>query len=81
MNSPYNIALVGDYNIGGDAWSSRRILEDMGLNVISQSMGDSTLSELANMRHAKIILLHCYRSMNYIARFLEEKFNIPLVRI
>ncbi len=76
-DSPYNIALMGDYNIGGDAWSSRKILEDMGLKVISQASGDCTLSELANIKNAKIVLLHCYRSMNYIARYLEEKFNVP----
>lgn len=77
QDSKYNIALMGDYNIEGDAWSSRKILEDMGLNVISQSTGDSALSELANVRRAKLVLLHCYRSMNYIARYLEEKFQVP----
>lgn len=76
-DSPYNISLMGDYNIGGDAWSSRKILEDMGLNVISQSTGDCTVSELANITKSKLVLLHCYRSMNYIARYLEEKFSVP----
>lgn len=76
-DNKYNVALMGDYNIGGDAWSSRKILEDMGLKVISQSTGDSTLSELANIKKAKLVLLHCYRSMNYIARYLEEKFQVP----
>lgn len=78
-DSPYNVALMGDYNIGGDAWSSRKILEDMGLNVISQSTGDCTLSELANIKNSKLVLLHCYRSMNYIARYLEEKFGVPWI--
>ncbi|ADU65436.1 nitrogenase molybdenum-iron protein alpha chain [Desulfurispirillum indicum S5] len=74
---PYDVALMADYNIGGDAWSSRRILEEMGLNVISQSTGDSTVAELANTAKAKLVLLHCYRSMNYIARYLEEKHSVP----
>lgn len=76
-DSPYNIALLGDYNIGGDAWSSRKILEDMGLNVISQSTGDQSVNEIVNTSKAKLILLHCYRSMNYISRYLEEKHGIP----
>ncbi|MGE4266470.1 MAG: nitrogenase molybdenum-iron protein alpha chain [Deferribacterales bacterium] len=78
-DSPYNVALLADYNIGGDAWSSRKILEEMGLNVISQSTGDSTVSEIANLTKAKVVLLHCYRSMNYISRYVEEKFGIPWV--
>lgn len=78
-DSPYNVALIGDYNIGGDAWSSRKILEAMGLNVVHQSTGDSTISEIANLSKAKLILIHCYRSMNYISRYLEEKHGIPWV--
>lgn len=33
---PYDVALIGDYNIGGDAWSSRILLEEMGLRVVTQ---------------------------------------------
>lgn len=75
----YDVALIGDYNIGGDAWASRRILEDMGLNLISQSTGDSSINEIKNLSQAKIVLIHCYRSMNYIAKYIEEKFGIPWI--
>lgn len=44
----YDVAIIGDYNIGGDAWSSRIILEDMGLRVVAQWSGDGTLPELEN---------------------------------
>ena len=27
--SDYDVAIIGDYNIGGDAWSSRILLEEM----------------------------------------------------
>ncbi|MGE4497686.1 MAG: nitrogenase molybdenum-iron protein alpha chain [Deferribacterales bacterium] len=74
---PYDVALIGDYNIGGDIWSSRKIIEDMGLNLVAQSTGDSTFSELANVAQAKVVLIHCYRSMNYISRYIEEKYNVP----
>jgi nitrogenase molybdenum-iron protein alpha chain len=73
----YDVVLMGDYNIGGDAWASRRILEDMGLRVIAQWSGDGTLQELASAHRAKISLLHCYRSMNYISTTLEEQYGIP----
>jgi nitrogenase molybdenum-iron protein alpha chain len=75
--TPYDVALIGDYNIGGDAWASRRILEDMGLRVVAQWSGDGTLSELANAHKAKVNLIHCYRSMNYICETMEKEYGIP----
>ncbi len=78
-STPYDVAIIGDYNIGGDAWSSRILLEEMGLRVIAQWSGDGSLAELENTPKAKLNILHCYRSMNYISRYMEEKFGIPWV--
>ncbi|MBB5048022.1 nitrogenase molybdenum-iron protein alpha chain [Rhodopseudomonas rhenobacensis] len=78
-STPYDVAIIGDYNIGGDAWSSRILLEEMGLRVIAQWSGDGTIAELEATPKAKLNILHCYRSMNYITRHMEEKFNIPWV--
>ncbi|MHB1591458.1 MAG: nitrogenase molybdenum-iron protein alpha chain [Sulfuricella sp.] len=75
--TPYDVAIIGDYNIGGDAWSSRILLEEMGLRVIAQWSGDGTLKEMEATPKAKLNLIHCYRSMNYISRYMEEKHGIP----
>ena len=45
--------------------------------MIAQWSGDGTLAEMENTPKAKLNLIHCYRSMNYIARHMEEKFGIP----
>jgi nitrogenase molybdenum-iron protein alpha chain len=76
-STPYDVVLMADYNIGGDAWASRILLEEMGLRVIAQGTGDCTLAELESMPRGKLLLLHCYRSMNYIARHMEEKYHLP----
>jgi len=70
VGTPYDVAIIGDYNIGGDAWSSRILLEEMGLRVIAQWSGDGSLAELASTPKAKLNVLHCYRSMNYISRHM-----------
>ncbi len=44
--TPYDVAILADYNIGGDAWASRILLEEMGLRVIAQWSGDGTIMEL-----------------------------------
>ncbi|OIJ21256.1 nitrogenase molybdenum-iron protein alpha chain [Anaerobacillus alkalidiazotrophicus] len=74
---PYDVAIIGDYNIGGDAWASRILLEEMGLRVISQWSGDGTLNELSITHKSKLNLIHCYRSMNYICKTLEDQYGIP----
>jgi len=79
VSTPYDVTILGDYNIGGDIWSSRILLEEMGLRVISQYTGDGTLAELENSPKAKVNLLHCYRSVNYITRHMEEKYGIPWI--
>ncbi|WP_119308533.1 nitrogenase molybdenum-iron protein alpha chain [Cohaesibacter haloalkalitolerans] len=76
-STEYDVTIIGDYNIGGDAWASRILLEEMGLRVIAQWSGDGTLAEMENTPKAKLNLLHCYRSMNYISRYMEEKFGVP----
>ncbi len=75
--TPYDVAIIGDYNIGGDAWSSRILLEEMGLRVVAQWSGDATLKEMEMTPKVKLNLLHCYRSMNYISRHMEQEYGIP----
>ena len=73
----YDVAIIGDYNIGGDAWSSRILLEEIGLRVVAQWSGDGTLNEMMLTPTVKLNLVHCYRSMNYISRHMEEAYGIP----
>ncbi len=75
----YDVAVIGDYNIGGDAWASRTLLEEMGLRVVAQWSGDGTIAEIEKTPKVKLNLIHCYRSMNYIARHMEEKYSIPWI--
>lgn len=79
QQTDYDVAVIGDYNIGGDAWSSRILLEEMGLRVVSQWSGDGSLAEIELTPKVKLNLVHCYRSMNYITRHMEEKYNVPWI--
>ncbi len=76
-STPYDVAIIGDYNIGGDAWASRILLEEMGLRVVAQWSGDASIAEVSHSHKAKLNLIHCYRSMNYICRHMEEQYGIP----
>lgn len=76
-SGPYDVNIIGDYNIGGDAWASRILLEEMGLRVIAQWSGDGTIHEVEIAHKAKLNLIHCHRSMNYMVTTMEKEYGIP----
>lgn len=79
--TPYDVVLLGEYNIGGEAWAIRKIIEEMGLRLIASLTGDSTINEITIMHKAKLILVQCYRSTNYLARHIEDAYGIPWVEV
>jgi nitrogenase molybdenum-iron protein alpha chain len=78
---PYDIALIGDYNIGGDAWSVKGMLEECGLNVKATWTGDGEMDRIAATHQVKLNVIHCYRSMNYMCKVMEEKYGIPWIEL
>jgi nitrogenase molybdenum-iron protein alpha chain len=78
---PYDIALIGDYNIGGDVWSVKPLLEECGFNVKATWTGDGQMEQIAATHQVKLNVIHCYRSMNYMARVMEEKYKIPWLEL
>ena len=48
---------------------------DAGLTDIAKAY--ATLAEMERAPKAKLNLIHCYRSMNYISRHMEEKYGMP----
>ncbi|BDG10841.1 nitrogenase molybdenum-iron protein alpha chain [Anaeromyxobacter paludicola] len=78
---PYDIALIGDYNIGGDVWSVKSLLESCGLNVKATWTGDGEMERIAATHQVKLNVIHCYRSMNYMCKVMEEKHGIPWIEL
>jgi nitrogenase molybdenum-iron protein alpha chain len=79
--TPYDVALIGDYNIGGDAWAVKELMEEIGYRIVSIWSGDGTLDGLSVTPDVKLNVIHCYRSMNYICRHMEEKYGIPWTEV
>ena len=79
QKTKYDVAILGDYNIGGDVWASMKVITEMGLNVIAHWSGDGSIEEMRITHEVNYILLHCYRSMNYISNYYNEKYGIPWI--
>jgi len=77
----YPINLLGDYNIGGDAWEIERLLEEIGYTIVTTMTGDCSYKELKEAHVADLNLVQCHRSINYIAEMLETKYGIPWMKV
>ncbi|MEN6414542.1 MAG: nitrogenase molybdenum-iron protein alpha chain [Veillonellales bacterium] len=74
------INILGEYNIGGDAWEIERVLAKIGYNVISTLSGDASYDKISNAHTANLNLVQCHRSINYIAEMMETKYGIPWIK-
>jgi nitrogenase molybdenum-iron protein alpha chain len=77
----FQINLMGEYNIGGDAFELERLFEEAGITLISTFSGNSTIKSYAYAQSADLNLVMCHRSINYIAEMMEEKYGIPWIKI
>ncbi len=77
----YKVNLLGEYNIGGDAFEIERILVKCGIKIISTFSGNSSVDFFANSHTADVNLIMCHRSINYVAEMMEKKYGIPWFKI
>lgn len=77
----FKINLLGEYNIGGDAFEIERLFEDCGITLISTFSGNSTQVAMAESPAADLNVVMCHRSINYMADMMETKYGIPWFKI
>ena len=77
----YSINILGEYNIGGDAWEIERILEKIGYKIVSTFTGDGSYEKIKYADSADLNLVQCHRSINYIAEMMETKYGIPWIKV
>ncbi len=77
----FKINLLGEYNIGGDAFLIEDLFKRCGLTLISTYSGNSSVDHFANSHTADLNLIMCHRSINYVAKMMEKKFGIPWLKI
>jgi len=77
----FKINLLGEYNIGGDAFEIERIFEKCGITLISTFSGNSSIDQFANAHTADLNLIMCHRSINYVAEMMEKKFGVPWIKV
>ncbi len=78
---PFDVNVFGEYNIGGDYWVVKDLLERVGYRIVSPFTGDASFHDIAKAHRAKLNILLCHRSINYTNRMMEEKYGIPWLKV
>ncbi len=77
----FQVNMLGEYNIGGDAFELEALFEEAGITLLSTFSGNSTIKSMEYSHTADLNMVMCHRSINYIAEMMEEKYGIPWIKV
>ena len=75
--TPYDINLLGEYNIAGELWSVLPLFEQLGIRVLSKVSGDSRYGEITWAHRARATMVVCSKALLGLARKLQESYGVP----
>lgn len=76
----HSVNILGEYNIGGDAWEIERVLKLIGYEVISVMTGDCSIDDIRRAHVAELNLVQCHRSINYIAEMMKIQYGTSWIK-
>ena len=77
--TPYDINLIGEYNIAGELWGVLPLFEKLGIRVLAQITGDGRYEDIACSHRAKLNVMICSKALINMARKMEERYGIPYI--
>ncbi|MGA2143195.1 MAG: nitrogenase component I subunit alpha [Brevinematales bacterium] len=77
----FRLNILGEYNIGGDAFEIERIMDATGFTLHSTFSGNSEYDEFASAQMVDLNVVMCHRSINYLAEMMETKYGIPWFKV
>lgn len=77
VTTPTDIAIIGEYNVVGELWQVKPLLDALGIRVLSCISGGGRYREVAQAHRARAAMMVCSKSMINVARKLEERWGIP----
>ena len=77
FTTPYDINIIAEYNLSGELWQVKPLLEQLGIRVLSSLCGDARYQEVATSHRAKAAIMLCSKAMINVARKMEERYGIP----
>lgn len=81
FTTPYDINLIGDYNVTGDLWQYLPLFEKIGIRVLSSLSGDGRVGSIRSAHRAKLNVIVCAKSLITLCRKMQETYGIPWVSV
>lgn len=75
--TPYDINIIGEYNLVGELWQVRPLLDALGIRILACISGDGRYADIAASHRARAAMMVCSKSMINIARKMHERWDIP----
>jgi len=79
--TPFDINLIGEYNVTGDMWQYSHLLDELGIRILSTLSGDGRVADIRTAHRAKLNVIVCAKSLVSLTRKMEEQFGIPSVSL
>jgi len=81
QTTPFDINLIGEYNVTGDMWQYTPLLEELGIRVLSTLSGDGRVAQIRTAHRARLNVLVCAKSLVSLTRKMEERYGIPSISL
>ncbi|HET6378889.1 MAG TPA: nitrogenase iron-molybdenum cofactor biosynthesis protein NifE [Methylocella sp.] len=75
--TPYDINIIGEYNLAGELWQVKPLLDELGIRILACISGDGKYHEVATSHRARAAMMVCSKAMINVARKMEERYGIP----
>jgi nitrogenase molybdenum-cofactor synthesis protein NifE len=77
FTTPCDINIIGEYNLAGELWQVKPLLDELGIRILSCISGDARYNEVAASHRARANMMVCSKAMISVARKMEERWGIP----
>jgi nitrogenase molybdenum-cofactor synthesis protein NifE len=75
--TPYDINIIGEYNLSGELWQVKPLLDRLGIRILACISGDAKYHEVARSHRARAAMMVCSKALINIARKMKERYGIP----
>ncbi|MEI9401885.1 nitrogenase iron-molybdenum cofactor biosynthesis protein NifE [Mesorhizobium argentiipisi] len=74
---PCDINIIGEFNLSGEFWLVKPLLDRLGIRVRACIPGDARYLDIACAHRARAAMMVCSTALINVARKMEERWDIP----
>jgi nitrogenase molybdenum-cofactor synthesis protein NifE len=75
--TPYDINIIGEYNVAGELWQVKPLLDELGIRILCCISGDGRYHQIASSHRARAAMVVCSKALINVARKMQERYGIP----